>query len=203
MKKIRIASVLIAGAGIVAAAVAVLPTRQAETQVSVGAPTVQPAAQVSVPAEKVTAADLARTHANPTYLPEGAASMGGRAIEAGWVEAYSLPGVVNSRTLPEAPDQYVKGSAAHPATKIVLSQYAQDFSTFQGVDPRIASVSTITVMGVPATVVVPLSGYGTHRISWVRDGVSYDLQTQRLYAGAEGTSGIPIQELVRVALSVS
>ncbi|MGH9222207.1 MAG: hypothetical protein ACRD2W_00015 [Acidimicrobiales bacterium] len=203
MKKITTASVLVAGAVLVAAAVAALPTRQAETQISVGAPAMRPAAQVSVPGEKISAADLARNHANPTYLPEGAASLGGRAIEVGWVEAYSLPGVVNSRTLPESPDQYVKGSAAHPATRIVLSQYAQDFSTFQGVDPRIASVSTITVMGVPATVVVPLSGYGTHRISWVRDGVSYDLQTQRLYAGAEGTSGIPIEELIRVALSVS
>lgn len=196
-------SVVVAVAGVVT-----LRSSEAPTRVEVGAATPVVAVPEVAPALATASApdpgDLARTHATPKYLPPGAQSAGGRSVKGGWVEHYSLPGKVNSRTLPETPDQFVRGSGAHPATTIALSQFPQDVSTFQGADPRLANVSTINVMGVSATVLVPTSGYGIYRIAWVRDGVAYDLQTQRLKASAEeGTSGVPLTELVKIAQSIS
>ena len=198
---------IVLGLVVVAAAAGVSSLRSTDGPSRVEVGTAAPVSAASEVAPALATApdprDLARTHATPKYLPAGAQSTGGRSLKGGWVEHFSLPGTVNSRTLPDTPDQYVRGSGAHPATGIDISQWPQDFSTFHGADPRLVQVTTISVMGVTATVVVPTSGYGTYRISWVRDGVAYDIQTQRLKAGDEGTSGVPITELVKIAQSIS
>lgn len=149
-------------------------------------------------------ADLARTHATPAYLPAGAQSAGGTsALHGGWLEHYTLPGKVNSREMPATPTKPTPGIPQHPATGIDLREWPQDVSTFQGADPRLATVTTITLPGATATVVTPISGYGVYRIAWVRGGVAYDLQTQRLKAGGdEGSSGMPLAELVKMAESI-
>ncbi len=149
--------------------------------------------------------DLARTHAVPGYLPAGAEPAGGKAVlHGGWIQHFTLPGAANSRELPATPTKPTPGVPMHPATGIDLSQWPQDVSTFQGVDPRLATVVTISLPGATATVVTPISGYGVYRVSWVRGGVAYDLQTQHLKAGGdEGTSGIPLTELVKMAESIA
>jgi len=200
------------GLGVVAAAVAgaaSLHSPGAPSRVEVVAPkpaVVGIALNESSAPVPVNPGDLASTHAIPKYLPAGAESTGGKTtIHGGWAEHYTLPGKVNSREMPDAPAMPVAGVPSHPATGIDLVELPQTISTFSRgtADPRLATVSTITVMGVPATVLTPNNGYGTYRISWVVNGVAYDLQSQRLKAGGdEGTSGIPIDELIRVAQSI-
>ncbi len=195
---VRLVLALTAVAGVAAMRVHSTPTR---VEVAPPAPATANVAAVTSGGGP-DPADLAARHATAKYLPAGAQSTGGRSvIHGGWAEQFTLPGAVNSREMPGAP---TPGVPAHPATTIDFVQLPQDTSQLAGVDQRLADVSTITVMGVQATVVVPKSGYGVSRIDWVKDGVAYDLQSQRLIAGGnEGISGIPLTELIRMAQSIS
>ncbi len=193
--------VVAAVAGVAAMRVHSTPTR---VEVASPAPAVANAAAVTSGAIP-DPADLAARHATANYLPAGAQSTGGRSvIRGGWAEQFTLSGAVNSNEMPGVPTKPTPGVPAHPATTIDFLQLAQDISVLAGVDQRLDDVSTITVMGVQATVVVPKSGYGVSQIDWVKDGVAYDLQSQRLIAGGnEGISGIPMTELIRMAQSIS
>ncbi|MDQ6947260.1 MAG: hypothetical protein M3256_13560 [Actinomycetota bacterium] len=148
--------------------------------------------------------DLAATHATPKYLPAGAEHDVGKAtLRGGWADNWTLPGEANSRIMPATPAEAEPGVWYHPATGISLTQLPQTISSFPGADERIVHITTIDLGGVAATVVVPISGYGDYRIAWVRSGVAYDLQSQRLKVSADGAmSGVPIDELIRVAQSI-
>lgn len=105
--------------------------------------------------------------------------------------------------MPSSPAEAEPGVWYHPATGISLTQLPQTMSSFPGADERIVHITTIDLDGVAATVVVPISGDGDYRIAWVRSGVAYDLQSQRLKVSADGAmSGVPIDELIRVAQSI-
>lgn len=158
----------------------------------------------SVPYAAVDPTDLAATHATPKYLPAGAEhDVGKPTLGGGWVDNWALPGEVNSRFMPSSPSGAEPGVWYHPATGIALTQLPQTMSTFHGADERLVYISTIDLGGVAAMVVTPISGYGVYRIAWVRGGVAYDLQSQRLKIAADGTmSGVPVDELIKVAQSI-
>ena len=185
----------------------VLPMRSrvdTTTQLATAPPDSAPA--VTGPAYSgVDPSDLASTRAKPSYLPAGAVYEGGHSVKYtnAWVDAWSLPGEVNSSVMPPTPSERTPGVWYHPATDIALTQLPQTISTFFGADTRLVHIATVDVNGVPATVVTPTNGYGVYRIAWVRGGVAYDLQSQRLKVDADGTmSGIPIEELLLMARSV-
>lgn len=162
------------------------------------------APSASGPYSLVDPNDLAATHATPKYLPAGAEhDVGKSTLHGGWVDNWALPGNQNSRIMPLSPAEAEPGVWYHPATGIALTQLPQSMSTFGGADQRLANITTVDLGGVAGTVVTPISGYGVYRIAWVRGGVAYDLQSQRLKVSADGAmSGVPIDELMKVAQSI-
>lgn len=193
--------------GLAALAALVMPLRArvgTQTQLAT-VPRDDGSAPTSPAYSRVDPNDLVSTHAKPFYLPAGAAYEGGHPIKytSGWVDSWSLAGEMNSRVMPPTPSEGTPGLWYHPATDITLTQVAQTTSTFHDADTRLVKIETVDLVGVPATVLTPVNGYGVYRIAWVRGGVAYDLQTQRLKVDAVGTmSGIPIEELLLMARSI-
>jgi hypothetical protein len=208
-RSLRRSRLVVLSAALAVGLALVLPLRarvdSSQTEVATASPDRGTVPTTSPAYSGVDANDLASTHAKPSYLPVGAVYEGGHPVKYanGWVDSWSLAGEVNSRVMPPTPSEGTPGAWYHPATDIALTQLAQTTSTFHAADTRLVKIETIDLNGVPATVVTPVNGYGVYRIAWVRAGVAYDLQTQRLKVDAAGTmSGVPIGELLLMARSV-
>ncbi|HEV2891784.1 MAG TPA: hypothetical protein VGX28_15540 [Frankiaceae bacterium] len=142
-------------------------------------------------------------HARPAYLPAGATLVAERERDGVLVQRYALAGEANQDRMPTDISSYDGTSEAHPATYVDLYQTRRVPTMLGPVDRVSYDEAPVTIGDAVGRVVTPRDGYGTYRVSWAADGVTFLLSSLRLRTVTQGTSGVPVEELVRIARSVS
>lgn len=143
----------------------------------------------------------------PRQLPSGAAlAVDIKQGETRHLE-WALPGRENANTIPTTGLNDVNYALVHPATTLTMEIVAKP----DGVMPESvvdqayfsSAVRRLPIGdGVDATVSAPRDGLGAHRVEWVQNGFYYLLIEDRLKS-PDGLSGVDLEQLVRVASSVS
>lgn len=152
------------------------------------------------------AAAAAVLHA-PRYLPSGARAAPVAFPKAGApLLAYCLPGRVNSDTMPPGGPTEANYRIVHTPTCIELFYVPAERNG--KLPPSLvfgsaSIVSQTTVAGHPARLTRPSHGIvGLLRLEWMADGLRFTLSVDRQQT-SEGVSGISLDELRRVADSVT
>lgn len=178
--------VVAAAAAIVAAGATALVARTADGAGTLGAsPQAGPSAQTA--------------RRMPGYLPAGAALVKDHYEPDinGWLVSYSLPGRANSNTIDEAT---FAGGTGHPETFLRLA-IVPSADQFPAADPAYFTTRQVEIGAFPGRLSVPTSGYGLHSIVWFDGEQAYRVSVDRLRT-PDGTSGVRVEELLRVAASI-
>lgn len=144
-----------------------------------------------------------RERPRPAYLPDGVTLAAEGERDGVWVQRYAIAGTANQDQMPADIASYDGVSEAHPATTIDLLQTTQVPSMLGPVDGSLYEETEETIGDAAARVVTPKSGYGTYRVAWQTDGVAFLITSRRLRTVTQGTSGLPVEELLLMARSVA
>ena len=150
------------------------------------------------------ASSAAASH-RPTYLPaKAAATPKVDCVGESSALIYSLLGVENADTFPAGGASGKADGSEHPASVIVVNTVPANGSLLPDAPTADAYVSVTTVTlspGVSARVIAPTSGYGVYRIDWVKNGLVHQLVASRGHTD-HGDTGLPLSELLRMAVSI-
>jgi hypothetical protein len=149
--------------------------------------------------------ELSTTSVTPAYLPPGttaAPSVSEPGFRSVGENHYLLAGPANANTIPAGGVDDSNATTAHPATELVVT-FVPNVGDLPAlpVDPEYFTISHVTVAGLPAVQSTPKDGFGVHRIDWV-DAAGYHVVLCERFRTPEGTSGLPVDELVHIASSL-
>lgn len=140
----------------------------------------------------------------PSYLPIGVLSVPDISCGAHNVlMVFRLVGAANSDTFPASGAATEFDGSQHPASVLSFAETDGPANSLpDGIDPEFFAVRDITLTnGALARVTTPLSGYGPHRIDWLMGNKLFTLLGTRGSTN-EGDSGLPMDELIKIADSV-
>lgn len=141
----------------------------------------------------------------PRYLPAGATlveSPHDGTFPDVAVRQYALPGAANADTIPPTGIDEQNALTVHTATVLEVSFVPGVASVPPiGVDPTYFDIRDVTVAGLPALLSTPKNGFGAYRVDWM-DAAGYHVVLCERQDTVDGTSGIPADELLRVADSL-
>jgi hypothetical protein len=113
------------------------------------------------------------------------------------ITQYTLAGAANASTI--ARDY----SSGHPATTILLMTYVGVTSLSPALQDQYTNTTTMTLpSGVVARLTTMTNGYGPIRIEWTQGSNSYLLLSVHGIT-AEGVSGVPTDDLLKIAGSIA
>jgi hypothetical protein len=148
---------------------------------------------------------LGTTSVSPTYLPPGATlfeQVGDERFPNVDENQYQLAGAANSDTLPPGGVDETTAPTAHPATLLTVT-FVPGMRSVPDLpaDPAYFDIRATTVAGIPGLLTTPKSDFGVYRVDWI-DSQGYHIVMCERRQTTDGTSGLPADELVRVASSL-
>jgi hypothetical protein len=142
---------------------------------------------------RVTCAQVAPS---PTWLPPLVTAAAVSCVGAVRKTQYTLAGAANASTI--AP-RYRSG---HPATTILLLTYVGVTELNSALQDQYTNAAMVTLpSGIVARLTTMTNGYGPVRIEWTRGSNSYLLLSVHGVT-AEGASGVPTDDLLKIADSI-
>jgi hypothetical protein len=152
----------------------------------------KPPAAGQLSKQRVVVVPAATAHREPSYLPAGAtrtfAGPHPRFTDT-WIYAYALPGLANAE------------SGQTPATSLTVTEMPGSTIQPPPADEYYGE-QVVDVNGHSGSLSYPKSGYGGFRVDWTDGSTVYTILVNRLDTGASGISGVPADELLKVARSV-
>jgi hypothetical protein len=141
----------------------------------------------------------------PSYLPAGATLVQaiGNEPDARFRENhYQLAGAANANTIPASGLDDSNVLTAHTATTLTVT-FVPGLSVVPDVpaDPEFINVTPVEIGGVPAVLTTAKNGLGVQRIDWV-DAAGYHIVMCERLSTVDGISGVPADELVKIAASL-
>ncbi len=117
-------------------------------------------------------------------------------------DLYSIPGAANLDTMPSNSSQnrLPPDGTQHPSTKLIVSkQLGLNVLPPSPAGERFDLIETKAIGDISYRLTTPRNGYGRLMVEWVIGNTYYYVGNDQLFT-SDGTSGLGIDELLRIAL---